>query len=241
MSSAENRQAQLELIAIMEEELYRKQRNRWLHWFPDTGPYRRELYQKHLQFFKDTGANIDDVTECAFIAANRIGKTIVGAYCVKVWTTGVYPDWWEGRHFDHPTNGWCAGDTSETVRDIIQLELLGPHNQYGTGMLPADAIARTTSRQGIPDAVKDIYIKYQDTPDLSYAGLKSYDQKRKSFQGTAKDWIWNDEEPSMDVYSEELLRLMTTKGVMVNTFTPLSGLSDVVLSFLPGGKWDDAI
>jgi len=227
---------QIELIALMEEQIYRESRTAWKKWFPDEGPYRRELYKKHLKFFKDTGLSDDDITECAFIAANRVGKSIAGAYCVKVWTTGVYPDWWDGRVFDHPTNGWCAGDTGETVRDIIQLELLGPAGKHGTGMLPADSILRTTPRTGIPDAVKDIYIEHEPSKETSYAGLKSYDQKRKSFQGTAKHWIWNDEEPGMDIYSEEILRVMTTHGVIINTFTPLSGLSDVVLSFLPGGK-----
>ena len=86
------------------------------------------------------------------------------------------------------------------------------------------------------DAVKDIYIEHAPSGDTSYIGLKSYDQKRKSFQGTAKRWIWNDEEPPMSVYSEELIRLMTTHVVLINTFTPLSGLSDVVVSFLPGGQ-----
>ena len=225
-----------ELVQLLEERVYRESRTRWLKWFPDKGECRRGLYKKHLEFFKNTGANDDDITECAFIAANRVGKSIAGAYCVKVWSTGEYPDWWEGKHFDHPTNGWCAGDTSETVRDIIQFELLGPIGQKGTGMIPADLIIRTTPRTGVPDAVKDIYIKHKPSGETSYVGLKSYDQKRKSFQGTSKDWIWNDEEPGMDVYSEEILRLMTTKGVLINTFTPLSGLSDVVLSFLPGGK-----
>ena len=225
----------------MEELIYRHLRNHWLQWFPDEGPLRRELYKKHLKFFRDTNAEDDDITEVVFIAANRVGKTIAGAYCVKVWTTGVYPHWWEGRKFDYPTNGWCAGDTSETVRDIIQLELLGPYGSFGTGMLPADSIIRTTPRTGVPDSVKDIYVKFEPTGGSSYIGLKTYDQKRKSFQGTAKDWIWNDEEPPMDVYSEELLRIMTTKGVIANTFTPLSGLSDVVLSFLPGGKAPDNI
>lgn len=164
-------------------------------------------------------------------------NTIVGAYCAKVWSTGIYPDWWMGKYWPHATNGWCAGDTGETVRDIIQLELLGPPGNYGTGMLPAESIVRKTSKGGnVADAIKDIYVEHAPTGDSSYIGLKSYDQKRKSFQGTAKHWIWNDEEPPMDVYSEEIIRLMTTKGVLINTFTPLSGLSDVVLSFLPGGK-----
>ena len=38
----------------------------------------------------------------------------------------------------------------------------------------------------------------------------------------------------MDVYSECLLRLMTANGLMLCTFTPLLGLSDVALMFLPG-------
>jgi len=233
-----NKAEKIKLINLMAEKIYRESHNKWLTWFPDSGKFARKLYKKHLEFFKSTGMDFDDVTECVFIAANRVGKSIAGAYCVKCWTTGIYPGWWEGMFFDHPTNGWCAGDTGETVRDIIQFELLGPSDQRGTGMLPADSIIRTTPRTGIPDAVKDIYIKYKDTNESSYIGLKSYDQKRKSFQGTAKDWIWNDEEPPMDVYSEEILRIMTTKGVIINTFTPLSGLSDVVLSFLPGGKMD---
>ena len=225
----------IELIEILEEQSLRVRQNARLGWFPDKGRLKRDLYVKHLEFFKRTAANDDDITECAFIAANRIGKTIVGAYCVMCWTTGWYPHWWEGRVFDHPTNGWCAGDTSETVRDIIQLELLGPAGEHGTGMLPAKSIIRTTPRSGTPDAVKDIYVRHEPTGGTSYAGLKTYDQKRKSFQGTAKHWIWNDEESGMDIYTEEILRLMTTKGVIINTFTPLSGLSDVVLSFLPGG------
>ena len=235
-----SRAESIELVELMEEQIYRKSRNQWESWFPDTGPLRRELYQKHLAFFRSTNMHRDEVMECAFIAANRVGKSIAGAYCAKVWSTGVYPDWWEGRVFDHPTNGWCAGDTNETVRDIIQLELLGPVNEKGTGMLPADSIIRTTPRTGVPDAVKDIYVVHAPSGGTSYIGLKSYDQKRKSFQGTAKHWIWNDEEPGMDVYSEEILRLMTTQGVIINTFTPLSGLSDVVLSFLPGGKAPNA-
>ena len=230
------RAEKVELVFLLEENVYRESRCQWKRWFPDAGELRRELYKKHMQFFRDTGANDDDITECAFIAANRVGKTICGSYCVKVWTTGIYPDWWEGKFFPGATNGWCAGDTSETVRDIIQLELLGPPGELGTGMLPADSIIRKTPRTGVPDAVKDIYIEHEPTGDTSYIGLKSYDQKRKSFQGTSKDWIWNDEEPPMDVYAEEIIRLMTTQGVLVNTFTPLSGLSDVVLSFLPGGK-----
>ena len=230
-----NRDEKVRFIRLMEEKLYRDSRNKWMKYFHDTGPHRRELYAKHMEVVGFTNADPDDVTEVAFIAANRLGKTVLGAYCVKCWTTGIYPEWWHGRRFNGPTNGWCSGDTGETVRDILQYELLGPANELGTGMIPADAIIKTTPRTGIPDAVKDVYIRHE-SGGASHIGFKSYDQKRKSFQGTEKHWILNDEEPPIDVYTEELMRLMTKKGVMLNTFTPLLGLSDVVLSFLPGGK-----
>ena len=58
-------------------------------------------------------------------------------------------------------------------------------------------------------------------------------KKGKSFQGTEKDFIWLDEEPEMAIYSESLIRTMTTDGMILCTFTPLLGVSEVVLSFMP--------
>jgi len=60
------------------------------------------------------------------MAANRVGKTVVGAYEMTCHLTGVYPHWWEGRRFDHAVDTWACGDTSETTRDIVQKELMGP-------------------------------------------------------------------------------------------------------------------
>ena len=70
----------------------------------------------------------------------------------------------------------AAGDTSQTVRDIIQAKLLGPIGAFGTGLIRKALIVRTTSGQGIPDAVQDIYVKHK----TDRARLKSYDQKRLS-------------------------------------------------------------
>jgi phage terminase large subunit-like protein len=44
--------------------------------------------------------------------------------------------------------------------------------------------------------------------------------------------VWLDEEPPLDVYVECLVRTMTTGGLVMVTFTPLEGMSDVVMSFL---------
>jgi hypothetical protein len=72
--------------------------------FPDIGPHRRELYAKHMEFFR-AGAGSK---ERLFMAANRVGKTIAGAYEATCHLTGLYPDWWEGKRFDKPTDGWAC-------------------------------------------------------------------------------------------------------------------------------------
>lgn len=172
------------------------------------------------------------------MAANRVGKTVVGAYEMTCHLTGEYPDWWVGRRFDSPIDAWASGETSETTRDIVQKELLGvggedEGGELGTGMIPQRCIVGTpTARRGISGA-KDTVIVQHVSGGHSRLGFKSYDQGRSKFQGTAKHVIWLDEEPDMAVYSECVLRTMTTDGLIICTFTPLLGLSDVALKFLP--------
>jgi phage terminase large subunit-like protein len=198
----------------------------------------RMLYQKHLAFFASRER------ERLMIAANRIGKTQAGAYETTAHLTGLYPKWWTGRKFDEPVSWWAAGDTSKTVRDIGQLELLGPTNNIGSGFIPRHLIEHFSRKPGVTDAVETIWVKHVEkehgAPCLSELGLKSYDQRRESFQGTKKHGIWLDEEPPEDIYVECLLRTVQTSdfngGMLMLTFTPLQGLTPLVLEFLPGGK-----
>lgn len=216
---------------LIQEWDRRTERRKLNSYYPDEGPLRRDLYKKHTEYFR-LGATHK---ERLFLAANRVGKTEgVGGYELACHVTGIYPAWWDGRRFECPTKWWAAGDTSTTVRDIIQDKLLGPVGAHGTGLLPADSIIQTRPRMGIPDAVSTIYVRHA-TGGTSQIQLKSYQEGRESFQGTEQDGIWLDEEPPLAIYTECLLRLMTTDGIMMCTFTPLSGLSDTVLSFLPNG------
>lgn len=205
-------------------------------YFPDTGPLRRELYPKHLEFFA-AGA---DHRERLLIAANRVGKTEgVGGYELTLHLTGQYPEWWTGRRFTRPVRCWAAGDTSKTVREILQQKLLGPIGNWGTGLLPGDSIERVIRSAGVADTAEIVYVKHVNG-GISPLVFKSYDQRREAFQGTEQDVIWLDEEPPMDIYTEALLRTMTNNGMLMLTFTPLLGMSEVVLNFLPGGKLTQA-
>lgn len=208
--------------------------------YPDDGPLRRDLYPKHLQFF----AGGSEHMERCMMAANRVGKTWgVGAYEVTAHLTGKYPDWWVGRRFTDPIDGWAAGDTSETTRDVIQVALAGIGGEggdgaLGTGMIPGDLIVgNPTTKRGISGAIDTIRVKHV-SGGISRIGFKSYDQGRQKFQGTKKQVAWLDEEPPIDVYEECVLRLTATSpgdenGLMLCTFTPLLGLSKVSLKFLP--------
>lgn len=212
--------------------------------FPDTGPLRRELYVKHLKFFRaggrhepmdccPEGCDGSPHQERAIMAGNRVGKSVLGAYEVALHLTGLYPAWWEGRRFDGPIEAWAAGDTSETTRDIVQAALLGPIGELGTGMIPKRCIdGEPAKRMGVAQAVDTAQIKHA-SGGISLLGFKSYDQGRKKFQGTAKHVVWLDEESPADVYDECVMRLMTTNGILLCTFTPLEGLTEVALRYLP--------
>jgi phage terminase large subunit-like protein len=205
-------------------------------YYPDSGPLRRELYPKHMAFFA-AGASY---RERLFLAANRVGKSEgVGAYETALHLTGRYPDWWPGRRFKRPVQWLASGDTNTTVRDIVQAKLFGPPGYLGTGMIPGDMImGQPASKTGLKDAFESAQIKHVNGGN-SQIVLRSYEQGRKAFQGTELDGAWEDEEPPLDVHTENVVRTMTTGGMVLNTFTPLSGLSEVVLLFLPGGKTSD--
>lgn len=233
-----NRADKLELLALLEERERRSRGRKIWSYFPDQGPLRRELYPKHLGFF-EAGSRF---RERCFMAGNRVGKTETGGgYELVCHLTGQYPHWWSGRRFDRAINSWAAGDTAKTVREIIQRKLLGKPGEHGTGLIPQDSLVRSTPKQGVPEAIDTIYVKHV-SGDISQLVLKSYDQKREAFQGTEQDVIWLDEECPLDIYTECVLRTMDTSGagthngMLMLTFTPLRGMTETVMQFLPSGE-----
>jgi phage terminase large subunit-like protein len=229
------RQEQVELLALFEERDRRAKRRKIQTYFPDAGPLRRELYQKHLEFFR---AGLIKLIRLA-LCANRIGKTeSMGGYEVACHLTGEYPVWWEGRRFDRPVKVWAAGDTGKTTRDAIQEKMLGQWSEIGTGLIPGDSIVGVSSKQGLPEAAEIVTVRHKSGGGNSQLVFKSFDQGRRAFQGTAQDIIWLDEECPVEIFQESLLRIMTTLGMLILTFTPLMGLTELVLQFLQDGAID---
>jgi phage terminase large subunit-like protein len=207
--------------------------------YQDTGRLRRGLYRPHTAFFA-AGARYRE--RCA-LAANRIGKTEgMGGYETALHLTGLYPRWWEGRRWDRGVKAWACGKTNQTLRDIGQEKLLGPPGSFGTGLIPQECIIGAPKRRAgsIPDAIESVAVRHA-SGGTSRLTFKSYEQGRQSFEGVEQDVIWLDEECPMGIYGECLIRTMATRpgdpgGIVMLTFTPLQGLTDVVLQFLQEGE-----
>lgn len=199
--------------------------------YPEHGAHRRELYPKQMELY-ELGASYQFR---AFLGGNGTGKTLGAGIELVYHLTGEYPSWWRGWRFDGPIRAMAAGDTKETVRDIIQAKMLGADGELGTGLIPASAILKVVYRQNGNGAVDFVVVRHKNGRKHSRLYFKSFDQGRKTFQGRELDFIWLDEECPLDVFQECVHRFRgaTKDGRLLLTFTPLNGVTDVVKLFVP--------
>jgi phage terminase large subunit-like protein len=87
------------------------------------------------------------------------------------------------------------------------------------------------SARGTPDLLDSIKVEHI-SGGVSVIGLKSYQRGRESFQGETLDYLWFDEEPPADIFTEGLTRTNVNQGPVWVTFTPLLGMSETVRRFL---------
>ena len=187
-------------------------------------------YEKQIEFHNAS----KNYRERLFLAGNQLGKTMAGAYESAFHLTGRYPDWFEGRRFTKPTHAFCGGKDRTIHRDAAQRLLLGPIEEedgLGTGAIPGDAILKVAKAGGLADTVDFVTVRHISGAQ-SRITFKTYDQRRSAWQGPTLDFVWFDEEPPLEIYTEGLTRTNTTTGPVFITFTPLLGMSDVVNQFL---------
>jgi phage terminase large subunit-like protein len=170
--------------------------------------------------------------ERMLMAANRVGKTFSAASEVAFHLTGFYPDWWPGIRFDKPGRWGVGSKTAELTRDGAQKMLLGPFGRFGTGAIPKAAMIDYKLARGIPEAV-DIFRVRHASGGVAEAVFKAYADGREKWQADEWQGAWLDEEAPEDIYSEASARTAVTSGPMLNTLTPLLGMSNVVRRFYP--------
>ena len=198
--------------------------------------------------FHETGA---EANQRLLMAANRIGKSYSGAAEMAYHITGLYPKWWNGRRFKKPIVAWAGGVSNETTRDIVQYELLGSPDDpdaFGSGSIPRSCIIKTERKPGVPNAKSMALIKHVSGGNSSLF-FKAYEMGVDKWQGRSVDCVWLDEEPSRELYSQAVTRTLDRRGMVYMTFTPESGMTETVASFmnrlqtgqsLTNATWDDA-
>lgn len=223
------------------DEKKRRGLNRIENYFPDAGPNRRELYPKHLAFFRAGKYYRSRL----FSAGNRVGKTVAGSFEMALHLCGdLYPSWWDGRRFEEPIMAWAAGTTNETTKNILQTELLGKLEKdekvsegvigMGTGMIPASRIAAVEFHPQIRGAIKTAWIRHASGRRSTLRFL-SFEAGREAFEGVSVHFAHLDESPSLEIYTEVIMRTFTTDGAVIITATPLNGLTELVQQFMPDG------
>lgn len=191
--------------------------------------YKLELFRPYPKQIEFCNASAEH-REILNMSANQIGKTFCAAALTAMHATGKYFDWYTGRRFKKAPVIWCAGTTGAFVRDTIQKLLIGDVSNPGTGFLPEGSYEVMMGR-GVPDGADTIIVNHVSGAK-SRITFKSYDQQREKFQGDTVDFVWLDEEPDESIYFEALTRTNATGGYLIMTFTPLRGMSKVVLRFL---------
>lgn len=183
---------------------------------------------------------------CAGIVHHNTGKSSTASFVLACHLTGWYPDWWEGIRFDRGVDIWWAGETTNRVRDTLQQFLFGKIGELGTGMVPKDCIIGEPIRKpGIPGAYEIVRVRHS-SGDVSAIQFFSYDMGREKFQGSSIDIMAWDEEPPAEVVKEGNMRVADRNGYVMYTFTPLNGMTPLLVDLLENRRkdvytltWDD--
>jgi len=228
-----NRAESLELLQLLEEKARRKRYNKLLHYKP---------YAKQIEFHNLSSK----YKQRCLGAGNQLGKSLCGSMEAAYHATGLYPSWWQGAVFEKSNVGWVSGVTNDTVRKTTQKLLVGRieagDSELGTGSLPRHTIQNVKKSVGNPGLLDYITVAHTSgRSSLIY--FMSYAMGREKFQGDTIDWAWEDEEPPQDVHVETLTRTNAgQKGqFLFMTFTPLSGMTQVVREFYEEPSKDQAL
>lgn len=206
--------------------------------YPMEGPFSRFKYHKHWEFFKAGATHRFRVLG----GGNGSGKSFSVSAEIAYHMTGEYPEGWEGKVFKKAVKGWVICESGALWRGSMQETLLGK-DEEGTGLIRKECLPKdaTKSFPGVPGAVGQIFVKHKNG-GLSSLVVKTFDMGREKFQAETLDFLVFDEEPPEEVYTESIMRLRGVKGlkepgICLLAFTPLKGLSPVVMRYLPNGRF----
>ena len=150
---------------------------------------------------------------------NRSGKTECGAVEAVWMARGIHPY----RKNRPDVFGWVVSLTAQVQRDVAQKKILHYLRPDWIADIVMQSGKKDAPERGVVDqiAVKNVF------GGISVIGFRSCDQGREKFQGSSLDFVWFDEEPPEDIYTECLMRVVDKCGEIFGTMTPLKGLTFV--------------
>ncbi len=164
---------------------------------------------------------------------NRSGKTECGAVETVWLARGIHPF----RENKKDISCWVVSLTRQVQRDVAQAKIL----HY----LRKDQILNIVMSSGRQDSADNGIIDFitvrNELGGEGRIGFKSCDQGREKFQGSSLDFVWFDEEPPLDIYSECRMRVLDRCGCIFGTMTPLKGLTWVYNDIYLNEKHDPEI
>lgn len=169
---------------------------------PDIGRY--EPHEKQ-EDFHSSPASIR-----LLIGGNRSGKTVGGATEAVWWLTGTHPYKETPRA---PVRGRCVSvDFLNGVEKIVKPEIV-------------KWVPLSTLRGGSWESAYDKMERTLHFENGSFLEFMSYDQDLDKFAGTSRHFVWFDEEPPHEIYTENRMRLLDVGGHMWITMTPVEGMT----------------
>ena len=147
---------------------------------------------------------------------NRSGKTECGAVETVWYARGIHP-----YKDNKPRDGWVVSLSQQVQRDVAQSKILS----YLKKEWIADIVMISGRKGSASNGIIDTIYVNNVFGGISKIGFKSCDQGREKFQGTSLDYVWFDEEPPEDIYTECKMRVIDKCGEVFGTMTPLKGLT----------------
>lgn len=146
-----------------------------------------------------------------FVGGNRSGKTFAGG-AESVWyATGKHP---------YKTLPWAT----PTRGRIVTVDFKQGWEKIIKPLLQA-LIPKTLLIDGSWDKSFDKDLHTLTLDNGSMIEIMSYEQDLDKFAGTSRHWIWFDEEPPHEIFTECMLRLLDTEGHFWVTMTPVEGMT----------------
>lgn len=145
-----------------------------------------------------------------FIGGNRSGKTVGGATESVWYLTHKHP---YRKTPEGPIRGRCVSvDFINGVEKIVKPEI--------AKWLPLSELRGGSWSSAYDKQLRTLYLE-----NGSFLEFMSYDQDLDKFAGTSRHFVWFDEEPPKEIFTENKMRLLDVGGDLWITMTPVEGMT----------------